>query len=78
VKSINGLPYTVHQIGEDEWQVAIQNCERHPAGYSFAPVYGSRDDAQAALNEWPSHDSMQTSVVAGDDTGAAILSYIED
>lgn len=78
VREINGLPYSVHQIGDAEWQVVIQNCARHPAGYTFAPVYGSSEEANQALEQWPAADAMRTSYLAGDDTNAAELAYFED
>lgn len=78
VREVNGLPYAVHQIGDAQWQIVIENCARHPAGYNFAPVYGSLDEANQALQAWPTADSMRQSQVAGDDTGAAELAYFED
>lgn len=78
MREINGLPYAVHQIGDDEWQIVIENCQRHPAGYTFAPVYGAREEASQALQLWPAGDAMRVSQVAGDDTGAAELAYYED
>jgi hypothetical protein len=58
VREIHGLPYTIHQIGDNEWQVAIQNCPRHPAGYAFASVYGSYEEAFSILQQWPEQDAV--------------------
>jgi hypothetical protein len=57
VREINGLPYAVHQIGAEQWQIVIENCARYPAGYSFAPVYGSLTEAQNVLQNWPARDT---------------------
>lgn len=75
VRDIHGLPYAVHQIGDDEWQIVIQNCARYPAGYTFAPVYGGYDEALEALEHWPADDSLtiRRETWAGDDTGASYL-----
>lgn len=78
LREINGLPYTLHRIGENEWQIVIQNCARHPAGYSFAPVYGSYEDAVQALDNWPQQDVANSYSMAGDDTGASMLTQYED
>lgn len=78
LKEINGLPYTLHRVGENEWQIVIQNCARHPAGYTFAPVYGSYEQAVDALRNWPGQDIANTYSAAGDDTGAAMLANLED
>ncbi|OFW75260.1 MAG: hypothetical protein A2201_12710 [Alicyclobacillus sp. RIFOXYA1_FULL_53_8] len=60
LREINGLPYSIHQIGVSEWQVVIQNCTRHPAGYTFAPVYGSYAEAMQSLTNWPERDIFTT------------------
>lgn len=78
LREINGLPYTLHRIGENEWQIVIQNCARHPAGYSLAPVYGSYEDAVQALDNWPQQDVANSYSMAGDDTGASMLTQYED
>lgn len=82
VREIHGLPYSVHQIGDGQWQVVIQNCERYPSGYSFAPVYGNYREAMDALESWPEGDVMQRGYdsydYAGDDTGSAYLARWED
>lgn len=71
-REINGLPYAVHQINDGEhYQIAIQNCTRHPAGYTFAPVYASYKEACAALQQWRSSEDLDTLSMAGDDTGSA-------
>lgn len=78
-REIHGLPYSVHQIGEDQWQITIQNCARFPAGYTFAPVYGGYEEAYGALERWPEDDVVQReSLVAGDDTGAVELVRWDD
>jgi hypothetical protein len=76
-REIDGLPYTVHQISDDAWQIVIQNCARHPAGYAFQPVYHSYDDAVKALENWPASRHHDTGL-AGDDTGSALFAYYED
>lgn len=77
VREINGLPYAIHKIGDDQWQVVIENCARHPAGYTFAPVYGSYEEALDMLHHWPG-DVTQFGGLSGDDTGAAYLARHED
>lgn len=77
-REINGLPYVVHQIGDGQWQIVIENCPRHPAGYSFAAVYGSYDEAYETLQHWPAQDAAYGSEWAGDDTGTATMAYFED
>lgn len=78
LRELHGLPYTLHRIGENEWQIVIQNCSRHPAGYSFAPVYGSYEEAVEALQHWPAQDISSTYGMAGDDTGAVLLTNTEE
>ncbi|MCL6597128.1 MAG: hypothetical protein K6T81_00125 [Alicyclobacillus macrosporangiidus] len=77
VREIGGLPYAVHQVGDHAWQIVIENCARHPAGYTFAPVYGSKEEAMAALEAWPDA-SARFHAYAGDDTGASWLVCNED
>lgn len=78
VRDIHGLPYTVHQIGDEQWQIVIQNCARYPAGYTFAPVYGAYDEAMGALESWPIDDAAMRGAGpekwAGDDTG---IGYVD-
>lgn len=69
MREIYGLPYAVHQTSDGTWQVVIENCERHPAGYTYAPVYNSYDDAVSALWLWGKDANAKG--FAGDDTGAA-------
>lgn len=69
MREIHGLPYAVHQTSEGTWQVVIQNCERHPAGYTYPTVYTAYDDALSALQSWGSEAAAKE--LAGDDTGAA-------
>jgi hypothetical protein len=76
-REIDGLPYSVHQISDDTWQIVIQNCARHPAGYTFQPAYHSYEEAIRALENWPGNRNQDTSV-AGDDTGSALFAYDED
>jgi hypothetical protein len=78
VREINGLPYAVHKIGDSEWQIVIENCERYPAGYTFAPVYGSYVEALQALQRWPDERAANRAVLSGDDTGSAYLAQCED
>ncbi|WDL97971.1 hypothetical protein [Alicyclobacillus sp. ALC3] len=77
LREIHGLPYTVHQTSAGTWQVAIQNCERHPAGYSYPTSYNSYADALSALESWGIEATAKE--LAGDDTGAAeIVAKFED
>ncbi|MCL6453610.1 MAG: hypothetical protein K6T78_08295 [Alicyclobacillus sp.] len=78
LREIGGLPYTVHQIGDDQWQIVIQNCPRYPTGYTFAPVYGGYGEALDALEQWPDDDVVQRAALAGDDTGAAEMIRWDD
>lgn len=75
IREIHGLPYSVHQIADDQWQIVIQNCSRYPAGYSFTPVYGGYQEAMEALEHWPSDDESYSKREqwAGDDTGATYM-----
>ena len=79
VRDVHGLPYSVHQIGDGQWQIVVQNCARYPAGYTFAPVYGAYEDAVEALDHWPVDDALRSERErwAGDDTGAAYLEAVE-
>ncbi len=77
VREINGLPYAAHQIGENQWQIVIENCERYPAGYTFAPVYGSYEEALQALEQWPNGVHANRAALSGDDTGSAFLGQCE-
>lgn len=79
VREIHGLPYSVHQIGEDQWQIVIQNCTRFPTGYTFAPVYGAYQEASGALEQWPVGDVMQRSTgYTADDTGPSEQAHLQD
>jgi len=82
-REINGLPYSVHQIqrddqGQEQYQIVIQNCVRHPAGYTFAPVYTSYRDAITALQQWRSGAELTSFVFAGDDTGSVYETQLDD
>lgn len=76
-REIDGLPYSVHQVAQDKWQIVIQNCERHPAGYTFPEVYHNLNDALQALTDWP-ESSSNTAPVAGDDTGAVEIAMSDE
>jgi hypothetical protein len=69
MRELHGLPYAVHQIDEGQWQIVIENCPRYPSGYRFPVVYGSEEEAVAALASL--HDGLpaQRRHFAGDDTG---------
>jgi hypothetical protein len=70
IREMNGLPYAVHQIGDHQWQIVIGNCARHPAGYTFAKVYDSYEEALGVLQRWPSGSVRADNGAAGDDTSA--------
>ncbi len=90
MREIHGLPYTLHQVGEDSWQIVIDNCQRHPAGYTFKPVYSSYRDALRALAQWPDPSAdgydygaqgdsagSEDEAFAGDDTGTVYLNSLD-
>ncbi|MCL6625467.1 hypothetical protein [Alicyclobacillus shizuokensis] len=67
MREIHGLPYAVHQVGEGQWQIVIENCPRYPSGYRFHRIYHSQQEALQSLASWPGH--REDPRVAGDDTG---------
>ncbi|MBX6353342.1 MAG: hypothetical protein IRZ10_08380 [Thermoflavifilum sp.] len=79
MREIDGLPFKVHQVAKDGWQICIDNCERLPAGYTFPKVYRSFEEAVAALAAWPETGRLVPGagqaggaagwMAAGDDTG---------